>query len=197
MIARPPSVVILAGGAGRRLGGDKPFHVFEGRPLISAAIATLQVQTRKLFINAGPRNRPHGGLAGTGIELCFDDPRFENLGPLTGIHAALQKISGLGADRVITAPCDMPRLPADMVARLIAGHDDSNDVTYFQGVRDYPLCALWSARLLPHLEQALEAARAAGGLAVMAYLQTCTVGAIRVTDDVAFTNVNRPTPPFS
>ena len=148
-----------------------------------------------MFINSGPFDRLHNALAGVGIELCFDDPRYCDLGPLTGVHAALIKISELGGSAVVTAPCDMPNLPTDMIARVVEGHADGDDITYFQGARDYPLCALWSVRLLPHIEHALEGARGAGGLAVMAYLKTCKVGTIAVTDDVAFMNINRPSPP--
>jgi len=193
MPTKPPPVVILAGGAGRRLGGNKPFYVHEGRPLVKAVIERLAPQTGELLINCGGWNSTHSGaLKATGIPVCIDDPRFADLGPLSGVHSAMKAAAGLGAMTVVTAPCDMPNLPPDMVAVLFAAHDAHADVSHFTGARDYPLCAIWTIALLPALEAALEAARTHGGLAVMRWLQTCRVNTIVVSDDMAFVNINQP-----
>lgn len=193
MPTKPPPVVILAGGAGRRLGGNKPFYVHEGRPLVHAVIERLAPQTAELLINCGGANSTHSeALKATGIPLCMDDPRLADLGPLSGVHAGLKAAAGLGAMTVVTAPCDMPNLPTDMVARLLAAHDGNADVSHFTGARDYPLCAIWNVALLPAMEEALHAARPQGGLAVMGWLRTCRINTIAVSDDMAFVNINQP-----
>ena len=89
---------------------------------------------------------------------------------------------------VITAPCDMPDLPDDMAAQLLAA--PTADVVYFKGERDYPLCALWRISVADDLRRALQ--QADGGLAVMRFLATQTVHTIPVSDDTAFVNINHP-----
>jgi molybdopterin-guanine dinucleotide biosynthesis protein A len=86
----------------------------------------------------------------------------------------------------------MPFLPSDMIDQLLAGTTPDTDVIHFRGKRDYPLCALWHVRQLPHLEAALTGSRLRGGLAVMQYLRTVEVKTIAVTDDNAFANMNVP-----
>src|SRR5437870_5690763 len=41
-------------------------------------------------------------------------------GPLAGLAAALAYAQACGAERLLAAPCDMPRLPADLARRLEA-----------------------------------------------------------------------------
>ncbi|ESQ88085.1 hypothetical protein ABAC460_17995 [Asticcacaulis sp. AC460] len=193
MIAQQGMVVILAGGAGRRIGGNKPFYVFNGRPLIEWVLDALRPQASRLILNAGPQNSAlAGALARLGIGLCFDTPRFEGLGPLSGVHAAMLTAQGQGLDVVITAPCDMPNLPSNMIGTLLDSHGQDVDVTYFHGARDYPLCAAWSIALRLALEAALETSRESGGLSVMQFLADCRTRRIEIDDDRAFVNLNAP-----
>ncbi|MGA9659410.1 MAG: molybdenum cofactor guanylyltransferase [Asticcacaulis sp.] len=184
-----PCAMILAGGAGLRMGGHKPFHVYENKPLIVSVIDALRPQAGRLFLNAREES---DALNALGQPLCFDDEAVAGLGPLSGIHTALKTGAAIGEDVVITAPCDMPHLPHDMVTQLVARMDDQTDIVHFSGARDYPLCALWHTRLLPHLESALLAARKHGGLAVMGYLKTVRTAKIRANNDAAFININQP-----
>jgi molybdenum cofactor guanylyltransferase len=193
MIAQQGMAVVLAGGAGRRIGGNKPFYVFNGRPLIEWVIDALRPQASQLLLNAGTQNSAlAGALVRLGIGLCLDTPRFEGLGPLSGVHAAILTAHNLGQDVVITAPCDMPNLPSNMIGTLLDSHGQDVDVTYFYGARDYPLCAAWSIALLSTLEAALETSRESGGLSVMQFLADCRTRKIRIDDDRAFVNVNAP-----
>ena len=175
-------VVVLAGGEGRRLGGNKPLHPWRGTTLIEATIARLTRQAEAIYINAGP------GLETLGYPLVFDDPDLAGLGPLSGVRSAIRLAAELGRDAVVTAPCDMPDLPLDMVARL-SGSDA--DIVHFSGERDYPLTTLWRTSLLPSLDAALIAARREGGLKVMRYIQSQSFVRLEVDDPGAFRNVNR------
>lgn len=179
-------VVILAAGEGRRLGGNKPLHAYDGAPLIGHVIARMQPQTKKLAINARPDMAE--GLTAFGLPLIFDEPDYAGLGPLSGIRTALLWAQKQGFATVITVPCDMPNLPADLVVQLNAASDA--EVVHFSGQHDYPLCALWHTHLLPRLEQAL--AEASGGLAVWRFLQQVQVRKQLTDDDDAFVNINRP-----
>jgi len=106
------AAVILAGGAGRRMGGaDKGLIAYQGRPLIEWALAALEPQVGECVISA---NRNLDTYAGYGHRVLPDTlPDFS--GPLAGVLAALDAVD---ADWLLVVPCDTPHLPADLVPRL-------------------------------------------------------------------------------
>ena len=187
-------VVVLAGGEGRRMGGNKPLHPWRGATLIEATIARLKPQAEAIHINVGEINAGLAGLETLGYPLVHDAPDFAGLGPLSGVRSAIRLAAGLGHDAVVTAPCDMPDLPLDLVARLSKA--DADIVHFFganaSGERDYPLTTLWRTSLLPSLDAALVAARPEGGLKVMRYIRSQTFVRLEAADPMAFRNINRP-----
>jgi molybdopterin-guanine dinucleotide biosynthesis protein A len=104
--------VILAGGRGTRMGGvDKGLQNLNGRPLVQWVLARLAPQVDKVLINA---NQNLARYAGFRCPVLPDSiPDFA--GPLAGLHAALTVAT---TPLVVTAPCDSPFLPADLVERL-------------------------------------------------------------------------------
>jgi molybdenum cofactor guanylyltransferase len=183
--------VILAGGKGERMGGNKPLQPYSGTSLISATLARLRPQAADIVINAGVQGSATAlSLSDLGLPLIFDENDFADLGPLSGVLTALKYAEARGCNAAITAPCDMPHLPDDMMAQLLKV--PKKDIVHFSGVRDYPLCALWQVSLRPNLEAALTAAQPDHGLSVMRYLSTQQVHKIVVLDDSAFVNINSP-----
>ena len=53
-----PQLVLLAGGKGKRMGGNKPFAPYGRSTLIETLIARLKPQVRGLVINAGAKESP-------------------------------------------------------------------------------------------------------------------------------------------
>lgn len=185
------AAVILAGGRGLRMGGNKPFHPFENRTLIEATIACVAPQAETVAINAGLAGMPLSHrLEQLALPLTFDNVALGGLGPLSGVLSALEWAETRGDAMVITVPCDMPRLPADLVTQLEANAQGSVDVVMFSGQRDYPLCALWKTSVRPTLRGALEAAKPGGGLPVLRFLESQRVCKIKVEDEAAFANIN-------
>ena len=184
-----PKLVLLAGGKGKRMGGDKPFAPYGKSTLIETTLARLKPQAPEIVINAGSKSSALVlPLSCLDARLIFDDPAFADMGPLSGVLSALEMAQAAGDVAVVTAPCDMPNLPEDMVAQLLAA--PKADVVCFKGARDYPLCALWDVSVMGPLRTALQLAE--GGLAVMRFLSTQDVRTIAVSDDAAFTNINHP-----
>jgi len=119
MASEPPrretiTGVILAGGAGRRMGGrDKGLVPFRGRPLIDWVVEALVPQVGGLVISA---NRNRAVYAARGFPVIADDgDGFE--GPLAGIAAALAAVE---TPWIVTVPCDGPCPAPDLVERLCA-----------------------------------------------------------------------------
>jgi len=107
------AAVILAGGQGRRMGGDdKGLIEYQGRPLIEWALAALAPQVGEVLISA---NRNLDIYAAYGYRVLPDSlPDYP--GPLAGVLAALDAVT---ADWLLVVPCDTPHLPADLAARLL------------------------------------------------------------------------------
>lgn len=105
--------VVLAGGRARRLGGvDKGLLPVGERPLIAWTLAALAPQVGSVLINA---NRHPERYAEFGYPVVADSiPDYQ--GPLAGFLAAMRAVR---TDWILTLPCDGPRPPSDLAARLI------------------------------------------------------------------------------
>lgn len=104
--------VILAGGAGRRMGGlDKGLVPVAGRPLVEWVIDALAPQVATLLISAN-RNLDRYGAHGYPV---VEDADRGFQGPLAGILTAMRAAS---TPWILTLPCDGPRPPPDLRERL-------------------------------------------------------------------------------
>lgn len=127
---------ILAGGRSRRFGSDKAVALLDGATLIERAIAALRPQVDALVVC---------GRTIDGYDCVADRPG-PDLGPLGGLNAALHYARANGFNRVVSAPCDAPFLPADLVARLV------EPPCY---VAAMPVIGLWLATLSETLDRHL------------------------------------------
>lgn len=141
---------ILAGGAGRRMGGDKAAVALAGRPLVAHVVDRLRPQCAELII-AGPAATP--ALAATGLAV-HDDVVAGGLGPLAGVLTAL-RVARARDGWVATTPVDTPFLPADLVARLHTARGGAAIVQAASGGRIHHVTALWSTALAADLEVAI------------------------------------------
>lgn len=133
--------VILAGGAGRRMGGvAKGLLALSGRPLLDHVIARFAPQVGALAINTGV------ALPGSGFAAIprLPDPPGDRAGPLAGVLAAMDWAAGLGVGRVATVPWDAPFLATDLVARLAGAPGAAMAASRHDGaLRLEPVFALW------------------------------------------------------
>lgn len=148
-----PSVtgVILAGGQGRRMGGeDKGWVVFRGQPLIHHVMQCLSAQVDHLVINA---NRSIARYQGLGVSVLTDlDTGFQ--GPLMGMATGLYHAQ---TDWVLCVPCDTPDLPSDLAVRLwqAAQSAQAPIAAAHDGERLQPAVVLLQRDLLPSLQRFL------------------------------------------
>ncbi len=147
-VSHSPTVtgVILAGGMGRRMGGiDKGWVKLNGTALIQWSIKALSLQVDALLINANRNLERYQTLGYTVVADTMSD--FQ--GPLAGFAAAMATAD---TDYIVTAPCDSPLLPLDLVSRLFIalGHQHQLAVAH-DGQRLQPVFALIPVFMLPDL----------------------------------------------
>jgi len=145
------TAVILAGGMGRRMGGqDKGLVELKGRPLVAHVIDAVDPQVSHLLINA---NRNHPAYARFGPPVLSDELK-DFQGPLAGILAAMKKAP---TPLLLVVPCDTPHLPADLGARLrrAMADADAEIAVAHDGDRLQPVHALIATALSGDLESYL------------------------------------------
>lgn len=132
------SLILLAGGAGRRMGGvDKGLLPLAGQPLIRHTLARF-AGPHQILISA---NRNTAAYRALGATVC-PDLRPDFPGPLAGIEACLGEAHH---DRCVVLPCDMPWLPASLVPALLAASADGTHIAVLHdGERRQPLCMAFS-----------------------------------------------------
>ena len=104
--------MILAGGRGSRMGGvDKGLQNFNGMPMALHTLLRLQLQVGQVIINA---NRNLAAYESFGAPV-WPDVLQDYAGPLAGVLTGLERCE---TPYLVTVPCDSPRFPLDLVARL-------------------------------------------------------------------------------
>ena len=108
--------IVLAGGRGSRMGGvDKGLQLYNDTPLAKHALQRLRPQVGQLLINAN-RNLEIYQTWGSAIAAeVVVDKLADFAGPLAGFLVGLQQCK---TPFLMTVPCDTPRFPSNLVARL-------------------------------------------------------------------------------
>ncbi len=188
------TALVLAGGRGQRMQGrDKGLQVWAGRPLLLHALDRLRAQTRPPHALAINANRHLADYQALGLPVWPDVwPDFA--GPLAGM------LTGLTHARtpwLLTVPCDSPRFPLDLLARLQdACHQHQAPMALAAtprpdgALRPESVFALLHRDLAPTLQQYLQA----GGRKIETWAMAqgaCLVGFDQAHDDPqAFVNLN-------
>ena len=173
--------VVLAGGQGRRMGGvDEGLQLLNGRPMIAHVIERLAPQVEDIVINANQNREAYAAFGHPVVPDAIEG----YAGPLAGLHAGLQAAT---QPLVVTAPCDSPFLPADLVARLASALGDNDLAVAKTGAQAHPVFALVRRTLLAHLAAYL----AGGGRKIDAWYASLKVVEVAFDDEAdAFSNIN-------
>ena len=139
MQAQPITAILLAGGAGRRMGGeDKGLLKLKDKPLTEWVLARIQPQVDEVLISA---NRNLDIYRAFGFPV-LPDKTEGYAGPLAGIARGLLDAQH---DLILSVPCDTPFLPDDLVARLYAAlHAGDYDlaVPLIAGAGQHAICLM-------------------------------------------------------
>jgi molybdopterin-guanine dinucleotide biosynthesis protein A len=142
------SGIVLAGGAGRRLGADKPLVRLAGRTLLEWVAGAISPVCDEVVIAAGSGPRP--GWPRT-IARAVPD-LTPGLGPLGGLQAGLREMQ---PERALVVACDMPFLEGELLRHMSALPLDGDAIIPVWQGRPQPLLAIYSRRCLPAIDAVL------------------------------------------
>lgn len=171
-----PVGVILAGGRGSRLGGEKATAQLAGRPLIAYPLAAMQAVLGDALVLAKPSTRLPV-LEGVRIAREAEEP----VHPLAGIHHALALAEGRA---VLVCAVDLPLVTAGQLRALAEADAGGAPAVVAAGERGLqPLLARYepqAARLLPAEGRLIEA------------VEAIAPRRLGVSEELSLFNVNTP-----
>lgn len=142
--------VILAGGKSSRMGRNKALLPHNGKPLIESVYKVMaEIFDQVAIVTNSPEEYA--------FLPCRKIPDIHvGMGSIAGIHAGL---NWSPEERIFAAGCDMPFLEKELVRHLaLVSVDESGVIPCTPGGLE-PLHAVYSKRLLPLLEEALQSDR--------------------------------------
>jgi molybdopterin-guanine dinucleotide biosynthesis protein A len=139
-------VVILAGGAGRRLGGAaKPTLAVAGQPMLARVLAAVADAVDRVVV--GPPSL--GRLVPPGVRVVREEP--PGGGPVAALAAGLAELrAGVAGPRpVLVLAADLPLLTRAAVGVLLRALDHHDGAVFVDddGRRQW-LCGAWSGDAL-------------------------------------------------
>lgn len=149
----PPLGVVLAGGAGKRIGGDKCTVELAGRPLVLYPIASLREVCQQVVVVAKQDTKLPQLVGEAEVWIEPDEPQH----PLAGVVHALRTAS---ARKLLVLACDMPLVPDELLRELLNKAHGAGAVARCGG-RAEPLCACYTrdaAKGLQHFDPSERAA---------------------------------------
>lgn len=177
----PVTTVILAGGLGKRIGGDKGLQVLHGKTLMAWVLDAIRAESDEILINVNNDNHAYQAY---GFPLIADQlPGW--LGPLAGLQSALLSASH---DFVMTVPCDTPYLPRGLINKLQLAQrrQNSEAAVVLVAGRRQPAIALYRKSVLPKLTAYL----GGGGRKVNDWLGSLQLSVVNFDNEDEFGNIN-------
>jgi len=167
----PKTTLILAGGRGKRMGGDKLALAVDAEPLLSKVLRRVRDFSEEILLSVASRQLPYvstvlsGIISLYGIRVVEDrtalfsytDAEGKSSGPLAGIVAGLEASS---SDWIFVCACDMPRISESVVRTLWKHGDKSASVIVpFIGGFYEPLHAFYRKTCITAATEILESGR--------------------------------------
>ncbi|MFZ2498244.1 molybdenum cofactor guanylyltransferase [Methanosarcina sp.] len=156
------SAVVLAGGRGRRMGMvEKALLEFEGKTIIERLLESLFRIVDEVILSVRDSAQKEKfrpvleKFPAHEIRFCFDT--LEDVGPLEGIRAGLLESR---SEYSFVCAGDMPFINirvVDLLFEKASGHDAA--LPRWEDRKFEPLHAVYSRKLIPEIEKALEKGR--------------------------------------
>ncbi|MEO6918862.1 MAG: molybdenum cofactor guanylyltransferase MobA [Collimonas sp.] len=170
------------------MGGiDKGLALLGLQTMVAHVISRLTPQVGALIINA---NRNQGGYAAFGYPV-WPDEQTDFAGPLAGLQAGLHHCT---TPYLVTAPCDSPYLPLDLVQVLVQALQNADaDLAVAttldestRAIQPQPVFMLVKSSLLTDLNDYLQG----GGRKIETWYRRLNYSEALFSDADAFRNIN-------
>ena len=136
--------VILAGGQSSRFGSNKALALWRNKFLIQHVSDVLATVFNDMLLSANST----GQYEFLRLPVVLD--RFQNMGPLAGIHAALRHSRN---PWIFAVGCDMPAITPDLITGLCNyAKDEFEAVIPWLKSGPEPLCGLYHKTALAKIE---------------------------------------------
>jgi molybdopterin-guanine dinucleotide biosynthesis protein A len=150
MIHRMATALILAGGHGKRMGGNKPGVELGGKPLLQWVVDAVETVADTIVFSIAP-DQVLPMLKCTARALVCED-LLPDRGPLTGIFSGLQATR---SEYAIAVPCDAPFLQPALLEMLWAERHGYDAVVPIVGGHHQTLVAVYNRTCIEPIEAAL------------------------------------------
>jgi molybdopterin-guanine dinucleotide biosynthesis protein A len=161
-------------------GVDKGLQLLHGKPMVAAVLARLAPQVDEVLINANQNLQAYEGFG----HRVVPDAIGGFAGPLAGLHAGLCAATH---SLLLTAPCDSPFLPLDLLSRLKNAIGENDLAVAKTGDQPHPVFALVRKSVRENLERFLSG----GGRKIDAWYASLKVIEVAFDDEAdAFRNIN-------
>ena len=158
------TAIVLAGGKGSRMNyAEKAWMLHHGKPLLSHVVESISPQVDAILIS---RNNISDSRSDELPYPCIADiasvakdnegKATGQLGPLSGISACARHVK---TSLTLVVPCDTPRLPNDLMRKLLDGLGDASIAVVHDGNNEQPLVFLARTAALETIDIYLKAGR--------------------------------------
>lgn len=152
-LSNDTAVVVLAGGDGSRIGGNKPRLTLAGERLIERTLRQALTWSDAVAVSI----RHPAQVEPLDAQLITDAE--DVAGPLAGLVSALRFGARSRREFVLTTAVDMPFLPQDLPDRLLEAIGDMVCAIPSSCGQLHPVCSLWRTSAAEKLEDYLSGAQ--------------------------------------
>ncbi|OSI15630.1 molybdenum cofactor guanylyltransferase MobA [Neisseria dumasiana] len=183
------SALIMAGGEGRRMGGqDKGLMLCGEKAFIDHVIDAVNPQVDNIAISV---NRNMEEYAQRTPHVFADARQWQGLGPLAALGTAASDIQLAKADWLLIVPCDTLKLPPDLVERFLqaAGKHTSAHAFFAETISKKHYSVMF---VRPQTLQSTPDYLQTGLRTMRGWLEQEHAVPVMFPDDAAFMNYNSP-----
>lgn len=138
--------IIISGGKSSRMGEEKAFINYHGKPLIKHVIDLISPYCDEIIISANKKEYENLGYK----TVC---DTVSNIGPIIGIHNSLKECYNNSA---IIIACDTPNITPEIIELLIANMQPDKITIPIHNNLLEPLCAIYPKACVDHIKLLIE-----------------------------------------
>ena len=132
-------VLVLAGGGGKRFGGDKALATFRGEPMIKRMLTNFRGKNIIISVGTYEQLTSIRDVIGEVSDVRFVVDKLNGVGPVEGLRVGLHECS---SDVVFVVGCDHPFCSNDFADRLM-NFMNRVDAVIPYWVKHQPTCAMY------------------------------------------------------